>query len=146
MRELARFGRLGERFQRAHAPQQREHALGDERAVVLAHLRVRAEERAQAVVGRHVEAAHALDRGAERRELVGANASLDLRLVDADRTEQDLDRAAVGVDHPHLHRNVAKRRREPDVGVGLAVVAAAMPALGVDRALLPSRSSRFPRA
>ena len=74
MRELARFGRRGERFQRAHAPQQREHALGDERAVVLAHLRVRAEESAQAVVGRHVEAAHALDRGAERRELVGADA------------------------------------------------------------------------
>ena len=52
----------------------------------------------------------------------------------------------VGVGHAHLHRDVAQRRREPDVGVGLAVVAAAMPALGVDRRRAPTRSSRSPRA
>ena len=72
--KFSRFRTFGERLKRAHPPQQREYALGDERAVVLAHRRMRAEKCAKAVVGRHVEAAHALDRGRERRELIGAKA------------------------------------------------------------------------
>ena len=72
--EPSRLGARGQRLERAHPPQQREHAVGDEGAVLLPHFRVRAEERAQPVVGRRVEAANALDRGGQRRELVGADA------------------------------------------------------------------------
>ena len=72
-RKLARFGRCGERFQRAHPAKQREHAFRDESAVMLAHFRVCAEERTQAVVGRNIESAHALDRGRKRGDLVGAD-------------------------------------------------------------------------
>ena len=171
------------------AAQVREHAVGDERAVALPHLRMRAEERDEAVVGGRVEPANVLDRGGERGELTASAAvrslpaslsgrcspgfafrrvrrafgwlcarrtwrdtlsssrPIDRRIVvDANRVEHDLERAALGVGDAHLDRDVCERRREPDVGVGLAVVAAAVPALGDDRVPAATRSSRFPRA
>ncbi len=69
-RELARMLGLRERGQRPHASKECERAFGDERAVVLAHRRIRAEEGAKLRVCRGVEHAHALDRGGERRDLV----------------------------------------------------------------------------
>jgi hypothetical protein len=67
-----RVARLGQRFQRAHAAQEREHAVGDERAIARAELAMLAEKGRQAGIGSGGEAAYVRDRLAERRELAGA--------------------------------------------------------------------------
>ena len=64
-REMRRVRRLRERLERAAATQPREHAVGDERAVLLAHRRMPAKELVQQRVGGLVQRA---DLGDRRRE------------------------------------------------------------------------------
>src|SRR5262245_49622935 len=66
-----------------------------------------------------------------------ATGLLGSRVVDADRVEHRLDRAARRVRYAHLDQRVVHRRREPEPGIDVAVVASPMPALGLDRAVRP---------
>ena len=61
-----------------------------------------------------------------------------VRFVDANGVEQHFDRSARRF-RADLHRQPAQRRREPDVAFGPSVLAGAMPHLGLDRAVAPTR-------
>ena len=74
-REMARCGVLRQRPERAQPAQHREHALGDEGAVALAHLGMAPEELVKCAVGRFGERQHDVERVRQRTELTGAQAA-----------------------------------------------------------------------
>src|SRR5437660_11630239 len=71
------------------------------------------------------------------RRCVWRELSFARGLVDPDRVEHRLDRAARGLRHAHLHHHVMHLRREPEIRVRPAVLAVDPPALGLDVAIRP---------